>query len=153
MSWILALLKNIPYNEVDAGCEQYYGDLERHQTVKYGSLEMTATEKKRRGSDASRAMSPNRVHKEKINSFASSSSLLGLLQEIRDKDEWNIVPATGAEKNKIKQPRKNSASILPFYSKVPKSTSALHTPMQGEYIETIKTQFFNLGISTGASLQ
>ena len=152
MSWISQIFKSWAPNEVTTELCHLDSDLER-QTVKYDSIEHTSTDVKRRGSDATRFLAPCREHHSKINTFASSSSLLGLLQEIKDRDDWKLVETDETKMTVIKQPRKNSPSILPFSTKRSKTINESHTQIQGEYIETIKTQFFNLGISTGASLQ
>ena len=152
MSWILKIFEDLSPKEVTTELCQLDSDLDR-QTVTYDSIENGATDIKRRGSDATRFLAPAREHQSKANSFASSSSLLGLLQEIKDRDEWKLVETDQTKMTVIKQPRKNSPSILPFTTKRPKTMNESHTQIQGEYIETMKVQFFNLGISTGASLQ
>lgn len=125
-------------------------DIVKQQTVTYGSLEQGHGEKRRRGSDASRALSPNNGRHHRNNNSASSSSLLGLLQQQKEIDESVFEAAERSLKPIIRQPQRDSPSILPFNST---KVTADEVPIQGEYIERIKTQFFNLGISTGASLQ
>ena len=125
-------------------------DITKQQTVEYISLEQGLGEKRRRGSDVSRVLSPNMGRHHRNYNSVSSSSLLGLLQEQKENDVQKLEAAENPLKVVIKQPHRDSPSILPFNST---KVIANEAPIQGEYIETIKTQFFDLGISTGASLQ
>ena len=152
MFWILSLFA--AQSEKDISTElssSKDSDITKQQTVTYGSLEQGHGEKtRRRGSDASRVLSPNMGRHHRNNNSVSSSSLLGLLQQQREIDEFIDEAADSPLKSIIKQPQRDSPSILPFNST---KVTVDEVPIQGEYIETIKTQFFNLGISTGASLQ
>ena len=151
MSWISVIFPVWYPSVISTELRDFSDESIQKQTVQYGSLEIGVIKDKRRHSDVSKDM-PERKHYSQRNTFQSNSSLLGLLQESKDKSsEWRVIPNTNTII--IRQPERDSPSILPFYSNKSKNDNILNPPMQSEYIETIKTQFFNLGISTGASLQ
>lgn len=152
MSWLTAYFPTwVPTTISSEPCD-HPDELSGKQTIQYGSLESgTIIDKKRCNTTISRGSSGIKDCHLKKSSFASHSSLLGLLQEHNDDDEWRVIPNTA--KIIIRQPEKDSPSILPFFNNKSKLNLLAQPPIQKEYIETIKTQFFNLGISTGASLQ
>ena len=152
MSWLNRFLPT--WKPAVISCElcDHSGEPIGKQTIQYGSLESgTIKDKKRSNSIIPRGSGDLKSHHVKNSSFASQSSLLGLLHDQKDKNEWRAIPNTA--KPVIRQPEKDSPSILPFFNNKSKLNLLAQPPIQKEYIETIKTQFFNLGISTGASLQ
>mmetsp|Transcript_9411 Transcript_9411/g.9214 ORF Transcript_9411/g.9214 Transcript_9411/m.9214 type:complete len:637 (+) Transcript_9411:167-2077(+) len=95
----------------------------------------------------------NSKHKRK--EFHSSSILRALTEDSFDKNDWKsilsnkngILPTFGDStygKSKCDGPGMKSSAH---------NDLDLQVPMQTEYIESIKTSFFQLGITTGASIQ
>ena len=152
MSWLPRFLPIWAPTAITCELSNHSEEPTGKQTIQYGSLESgTIKDKKRSNSIIPRGSGDLKNHHVKNSSFASQSSLLGLLHDQKDKNEWRAIPNTA--KPVIRQPEKDSPSILPFFNNKSKLNLLAQPPIQKEYIETIKTQFFNLGISTGASLQ
>lgn len=145
----------------------------KNQTVRYSSLEHGSLDDMKRHKSGSQSFYYKKDLIYTNNNWASQNSLAELVDKKemlkkngrkvfhgrifndieKEKDNINNSNKSNSKKNRIIQPEKDSYSILPFYNSKSKLDISYQTPIQSEYIETIKVKFFNLGLTTGASLQ
>lgn len=135
MSWAQSLFPFLPRVISTPEIKRDHEDMEKHRGLQHSSFQNPSDFHRRLNSKNS-----------KRKNYYSSSSLRELIEEDIDKNGWNV-----------NQSDTNGKTILPFFNCKSKYHNpilnssvrpdpTLQTPMQTEFIESIKTQFFQLGM-------